>query len=59
MQKSLLTLSLISLLSGSVMADEIDPSDMFEYMKTALEGEWKLSPEYKQIDTNIYLFVVF
>ena len=52
MQKSLLTLSLISLLSGSVMADEIDPSDMFEYMKTALEGNWKLSPEYKQIDTT-------
>ena len=38
MQKSLLTLSLITLLSGSLMADNIDPSNMFEYMKTALEG---------------------
>jgi hypothetical protein len=52
MQKSLLTLSLITLLSGSLMADNIDPSNMFEYMKTALKGEWKLSPEYKQIDTT-------
>lgn len=52
MQKTLITLSLVTLLSSAVMADQVDPSDMFEYMKTALKGDWKLSPEYKQIDTT-------
>ncbi len=52
MTKSLITLSLLTLFSHSLTADEIDPSEMFEYMKTALKGEWKLSPEYKQIDTT-------
>jgi len=53
MKKILLTLSLLALFSTSVMAnDKLDPSDMFEYMKKALKGEWKLSPEDKQIDTT-------
>jgi len=53
MKKTLLTLSLIALFSTSVMAnDKLDPADMFEYMKKSLKGEWKLSPEDKQIDTT-------
>ena len=52
MHKHLIALSLITLFSTSVMADKVDADDMFSYMKTALEGEWKLSPEYKQIDTT-------
>ncbi len=52
MKKSLITLSLLTFFSHPLTADEADPSEMFEYMKTALKGEWKLSPEYKQIDTT-------
>ena len=52
MKKILMALSLLALFSTSVMADKLDPADMFEYMKKALKGEWKLSPEDKQIDTT-------
>ena len=52
MKKILMALSLLALFSTSVMADKLDPAEMFEYMKKALKGEWKLSPEDKQIDTT-------
>jgi len=52
MKKILIALSLITLFLTSAMADQLDPSDMFEYMKKALKGEWKLSPEDKQINTT-------
>jgi len=52
MKKILIALSLITLFASSTMAKDVDPSDMFEYMKKALKGDWKLSPEEKQIDTT-------
>jgi hypothetical protein len=52
MKKTIISLSLTALLSVPALADEMDPSDLFEYMKSALKGEWKLSPEYKQTDTT-------
>lgn len=47
MKNILMVLSLITLFSTSAVADKLDPADMFEYMKKALKGEWKLSPEDK------------
>ena len=50
----LLSLSIIGLLSISSIAEEIDPLDMYEHMRTALNGEWTLSAEDKQIGTTAY-----
>ena len=30
----------------------MDPEDLFEYIKTSLNGDWKLSAADKQIDTT-------
>ena len=54
MKKLLLTLSIIGLVSTTTMAEEIDPLDMYEHMRTALNGEWTLSAEDKQIGTTAY-----
>jgi hypothetical protein len=47
----LLALSLIALMTTTVQATDMDPEDLFEYLKTTLQGEWKLSSADKQIDT--------
>lgn len=52
MKKTVIALSLVALFSSSATAGKLDPSEMFDYMKEALKGEWKLSPEDKQIDTT-------
>jgi len=52
-KKILLSLTIIGLLSTSVStAKEMEPIEAYEYMRTALGGEWKLSPAEKQIDTT-------
>jgi len=54
-KKTLLSLAIITLLFPSVTtAEEIEPIDMYEYMRTALGGDWKLSPVEKQIGTTSY-----
>jgi len=46
-------LLLTTLITTSMMhATDMEPEDMFEYMKTSLNGEWKLSAAEKQIDTT-------
>lgn len=52
MKNVLLLLSVFVTLASSVTAQEKDPLEIYEYMKTALKGEWKLSSEDKQIDTT-------
>ena len=47
-----ISFSVITLLSVPVIADDMEAENRFEYMKSVLNGEWKLSPEYKQIDTT-------
>jgi hypothetical protein len=54
MKKLLLSLFVIGTLSASAMAEEMEPIDMYEYMRSALSGEWSLSPEKKQLDTTAY-----
>ena len=54
MKKTLLTLSLLSLLSTSAMAEKNDPLEMYEYMRTALVSDWKLSASSKQFGTTSY-----
>jgi len=52
MKKLLLSLSIIGTLSTSAIAKEMEPIDMYEYMRTALSGEWSLSPADKQLNTT-------
>ena len=54
MKKLLLTLSIVGTFFTSSIADEIDPLDMYEHMRTALGGEWSLSAEDKQLGTTAY-----
>jgi len=52
-KKTLLSLAIITLLFPSVTtAQEMEPIDIYEYMREALDGDWKLSPAEKQIDTT-------
>ena len=52
-KKTLLSLTIIGFLFPSVsIAQEIEPIEIYEYMRTALGGEWKLSVAEKQIDTG-------
>ncbi len=52
MKKLLLLLTLFVTLSTAVTAEEKDPLEIYEYMRIALAGEWKLSPQEQQIDTT-------
>ncbi len=52
MKKTLLFLSIIGIFSVHTVAEVLTPIDMYEHMRTSLEGSWKLSPEDKQIDTT-------
>lgn len=52
MNKLLLTLSLIGLLSTSSISKEMEPIDIYEHMSTALNGDWVLSSEDKQLNTT-------
>jgi len=46
-------LLLTTLITTSMIhAIDMEPEDIFEYMKTSLNGEWKLSAAEKQIDTT-------
>jgi len=54
MKKTLLTLSFLGLLSTAAIAEQNDPLEMYEYMRTALVGNWKLSPADKQLGTTSY-----
>ena len=54
MTKTLLTLTFLSLLTTSATAEQNDPLEMYEHMRTALVGDWKLSPADKQIGTTSY-----
>jgi len=54
MQKILLILSVMGLLSTNAMSKTMEPEAMYEHMLTALKGEWKLSPEKMQIGTSSY-----
>jgi len=47
------TLTLAILISSTnAFATQMDPENLFEYIKKSLQGEWKLSPADKQIDTT-------
>lgn len=52
MKKVLLSLSIIGIFSAAVQAKELEPIDMYEYMRSTLNGEWSLSPEDKQLNTT-------
>jgi len=54
MKKVLLGLTLIATLSTSATANNMEPEEVFEYLKSALKGEWKLSPVEKQTNTTAY-----
>ncbi|MEA1880335.1 MAG: hypothetical protein U9N11_06810 [Campylobacterota bacterium] len=54
MQKLLLTLTIITTLITSSTSKELEPIDIYEHMRTALAGEWKLSAKDKQLDTTSY-----
>ncbi|BAF71869.1 hypothetical protein [Sulfurovum sp. NBC37-1] len=54
MKKTLLCLSLLTVLSSSATATDMEAGDVFEYLKSALHGEWKLSPKEKQTNTTAY-----
>jgi len=54
MTKIVLILSILALFSSSATAKENDPLEMYEYMRTALGGDWKLSPADKQLGTTSY-----
>jgi|LGVE01.1.fsa_nt_gb hypothetical protein len=52
-KKILFPLAIIALLLPSVTtAEEMEPIDIYEYMRETLNGDWKLSPAEKQIDTT-------
>ena len=49
----LLALSLTVLMATTtIQATDMDPEDLFEYIKTSLNGDWKLSAADKQIGTT-------
>jgi hypothetical protein len=52
MKKLLLILSLSGAFSSSSIANEMEPIDMYEHMRSTLNGKWSLSPEKKQLDTT-------
>ncbi len=52
MKKRLLILAAIVALSTSSIAEELETIDIYEHMRTALNGEWSLSSEDKQLDTT-------
>ena len=52
MKKLLCSLTVIGILSTGIQAKELEPIDIYEYMRTALNGEWSLSPEEKQLNTT-------
>lgn len=52
MKKLLLFLTIIGIFTLHSTAEEMEPIDMYEHMRTALDGTWKLSSEEKQIDTT-------
>jgi len=54
MKKILISLSLLGVLATSSLAQEKDPLKIYEYMRTALGGDWKLSPADKQTGTSAY-----
>jgi hypothetical protein len=55
MKKLLLTLTTIAtLISTSLTAQPLEPIDIYEHMRTALNGDWKLSAKDKQLDTSSY-----
>jgi len=54
MQKLLLTLTILVALSSPLSAQTLEPIDIYEHMRKALNGDWKLSAEDKQIDTTSY-----
>jgi len=54
MTKTLLLLGLVTLFSPFATANEQDPEEMYEYMRTVLLGDWKLSAADKQLGTTAY-----
>jgi hypothetical protein len=54
MKQLLLTLTTLALLSTFSTAKEVEPLDIYEHMRTALNGDWKLSAADKQLDTTSY-----
>lgn len=56
MKKLLLSISIVGILTlpamAKEMANEMEPIDMYEHMRTVLTGSWVLSAEDKQIDTT-------
>ena len=54
MKKLLLSLSIVGVFTLPSMAERMEPLDMYEHMRTALNGSWVLSPEDKQLDTTAY-----
>ncbi len=53
MKTKLLKLFFLTLLgSTTIHATQMDPEQLFEYLKKTLKGEWKLSAANKQIDTT-------
>ena len=52
MKKLLCSLTVVGILSTAVQAKELEPIDIYEYMRTALNGEWSLSPKDKQLNTT-------
>jgi len=54
MKKTLLCFSVVAALSVSATAGDMDAGEVFEYLKSALKGEWKLSPKEQQTGTTAY-----
>ena len=54
MKKLLLTLTTLATLISSTTAQTLEPIDIYEHMRTALSGEWKLSAADKQLGTTSY-----
>ena len=52
MKKLLFILSFMGIFSMHTLAEALEPIDIYEHMRTALNGSWKLSPVDKQIDTT-------
>ena len=52
MKKRLFILATIGALSISSIANELETIDIYEHMRTALNGEWSLSSEEKQLNTT-------
>jgi len=54
MKKLLLSISIVAVMTPPSVAKEMEPLDMYEHMRTVLNGAWVLSPEDKQIGTTAY-----